>query len=202
MKLCGVCGSPNSAPPRVFCALLCVLFAAGCAPRTAQNAGEIKFAGVATVRSSAAPARRAKMIWTRFQDGGLPRDTVDIKTPFGITQARLEIDADGMRILVGGRDAKTENAAPDVREWLESLPPPHSIGYWLAGESDPAYSAREIFVPGEPGVGRIHQHEWEVEYAERDENGRPSRIRMRPRTPPPLLPDAEAEVWITKWLAK
>lgn len=153
------------------------------------------------MRAADAPTRRARMVWTRFLDGdGTSRDTADIKTPFGTTHARLEIDADGMQILVGGRPAQTANAAPDLQAWLNVLPPPHSIGYWLAGESDPAYSTREVFVPHEPGIGRITQHEWEVEYAERDKDGRPSRILMRP--PTLQLPDAEAEVRITRWLTK
>ena len=194
MKLCGACGLPISA-------LLCASFAAGCATRAAPEA-EVKFAGVVTVRSSASPARRARIVWARSPNGGAPRDTVDIKTPFGITQARLAIDAEGMQILIGGREAETENAAPDLRRWLELLPPPHSIGYWLSGESDPAYSAREIFVPGVPGIGRIEQHEWEVEYAERDGDGRPSRVKLRPQTPAARLPDAEAEIRIVRWLTK
>ena len=202
MKLCGACKSPISA-------LFLAAALAGCAPPfapppdIASETATIKFAGVVIVQSSDSAARKARIVWTRIAaTNELPRDTADIKTPLGTTQARLAIDASGMQIEVGGRPAKMADAAPDLRKWLDALPPPHSIGYWLAGASDPAYSTREIFAANAPGIVRLQQHDWEAEYAERDSKGRPLRILMRPLSPLPELPGAEAEVRIAKWLSE
>lgn len=199
MKLCGVCGLSISA-------FLCAVFAAGCAPRAAllspSAVAEMKLIGAVVVRSDSVPARRANIVWTRFAaNGGTPRDAVDIKTPLGTTISRLEIDADGMQIFIDGKSADVGDGSPVLRRWLEILPPPHSLGYWLVGESDPDYSAREVLIPGASAIARIYQHEWEVEFAERDDSGRPSRIKMRPQLSPPDFPGAEAEVRIREWLA-
>lgn len=206
MKLCGVCGLPTNAFWAAAVAAVAV-FAAGCAPIVAplqqeEPATVIKLTAVVVIRSAVAPARKAKIIWTRArQSGGIWRDSADIKTPFGTTHARLEIDESGMQIFVGGGLADLENAAPDVRLWLDGLPPPQSIGFWLAGESDPDYSTREIFAPQIAGIVRIQQHNWEAEY-ERDEAGFPARILLRPLSPLAELPEAEAEVRILRRAAE
>ena len=202
MKLCGVCKFLISAS---------LVFAAGCAPQVvappdiaaeSSERAAIKLFGAIVIRSSAGPARKARFVWTRFaNENESPRDVADIKTPFGTTQARLEIDSDGMEILIGGQPADEKNAAPDLRAWLRSLPPPHSVGYWLAGEPDPAHPFRELFAANDSAAVRIHQHGWEAEYAERDEDGRPLRIVLRPLSPLPELPGALAEVRIIRRLS-
>ena len=192
MKLCGVCGLPISA-------LLCVFFVSGCAGLRAgispPPAAEMKLTGVIVARSDATPARRTKVVWTRFPartKNESPRDTVDIKTPLGTTSARLEIDANGIQIFSGGKQMAIDDTDPALRRWLKILPPPHSLGRWLS----------ELSAAGASDSARVYRDSWAVEVVTRDESGRPAHIKMRPQTPAPDLPGAEVEFRIREWLAR
>ncbi|MBE8158823.1 MAG: outer membrane lipoprotein LolB [Betaproteobacteria bacterium] len=194
MKLCAVCKSGISA-------LWAALLLSGCAAVTAvtavQEPAGIKMSAAAEVHADGMPSRRARLTWARI--GG--RDIVEIKTPLGTTQAKIVIDDGGAKIHTGGREMLPEEAGGEVARWLKLLPPPHSIGYWLLGKSDPGYSAHEIFVPGKQGISRIIQHGWEIVYAGRGEDGRPARIEFRADAPDSAgaAKNARAEVKISKW---
>ena len=56
--------------------------------------------------------------------------------------------------------------------------PVRALGFWLAGESDPSSDTREVTAPGGT-VRQIHQHGWEIVYAERDAGGNPKRIEAK-----------------------
>lgn len=162
-----------------------------------KETAEMKLVAVATVRSASAPVRRAKIVWTRFSSLAGGYDAADLQTPLGTTQARLEVRADGMRIFVGGEEVDAKDAGAEVQRWLAVLPPPRSFGYWLAGKSDPDYPTRELLAVGVAGVVKIYQHEWEVEFVERGEDGYPLHLKMRPQS---SASAAEVEVRIRKWL--
>ena len=171
-----------------------------------SEATRIKVAAVLTIvpADKNQPGRRVRLIWERVfenqqQEGGdvlQARDIVEIKNPFGNTQARLENDSGGLQISIAGRAAD----GGETRRLLAMLPPPEALGYWLLGASEPGHSTREIFIPGAPGAGRIVQHGWEVIYEERDDEGRPRRIVLRPEDSSAAAVD-EATLKITQWLA-
>ncbi len=169
MKRCAVC--------RLRINALCALLLAGCAPpppQPAQPAG-VKISGIATIRADGRPARRARLSWERT-DG---RDIVEIKTPLGTTQTQIVMERDEIIFFSGGREIPLRETGGEMQNWLLILPPPQSLGYWLLGAPDPNYSARETFIPDKIGAARIFQHGWEIEYAERGEDGRPARIELR-----------------------
>lgn len=101
-----------------------------------------------------------------------------------------------MQLFIGGK--LTSEPPPEAQQWLDILPPPSSIGYWLLGGADPGYSVREVIAIDYAGVSRLYQHDWEVIFEKRDEEGRPVRIRLRAADGP--LPGAEAVVEIARWL--
>ena len=172
-----------------------------------SEATRIKVAAVLTIvpADKNQPGRRVRLIWERVfenqqQEGGdvlQARDIVEIKNPFGNTQARLENDSGGLQISIAGRAAD----GGETRRLLAMLPPPEALGYWLLGASEPGHSTREIFIPGAPGAGRIVQHGWEVIYEERDDEGRPRRIVLRPEDSSAAAAVDEATLKITQWLA-
>lgn len=191
MKQYAVCKSGISA-------LGAALFFAGCAPVPAlRTPAGVKVSAVAAVHADGMPSRRARLTWERI--GG--RDVAEIKTPLGTSRARVVIEDGDAAVFAGGKQIPPEETGAEVNRWLKLLPPPQSFGYWLLGESDPAYSSRETFTADKPGVGRIMQHGWEIIYAERDEEGRPARIELRADAPdsPGAAQNARAEVKIFKW---
>ena len=177
--------------------LLCATLMSACAtlPPYVELSQHAKFVGVATIRSPDSPARRAKLTWERVSNGDVRTDITEIKTPLGTTQARLTMDKNNIKIEVGGRVVDSDELQGEAKKWTEMLPPGDSVGYWMLGKPDPDYSARETIIPGEQGVSRIYQHDWEIEYVERDEDGLPLRIILRAPEP-----DNEAEIKIVKWL--
>ena len=180
LKLCGGCKLTN----KIFGLTLFLL--AGCAsftttPPTWQlTTATDKFSAIATIHTEGQATRQARLTWERYRTDDMPLDVVNIKTPFGTTQARLEIDGTRMDIIIGGQIVSAARLHPQIQHWLRILPPPGSIGYWLHGESDPNYSTHEILIPGTAGISHIIQHEWHINYEMRDDAGRPASILIQP----------------------
>lgn len=199
MKPCDGCGltfNRRRAARAAACAAVLSLLA-GCAGvfDPVLPPASAKFFAAARASADGLPLRRARLTWERVSGDDGPLDVVEVKTPLGITQTRASISRD---------EASFKGASPAGREWdawSAMLPPPHSIGYWLAeGRPDPAYSADQSFADGSSSeVARIYQHGWEIIYDERDELQRPIAVRMRRVGEMPVR--AEINVRILKWLA-
>lgn len=158
-----------------------------------------------------AAVQRLRLTWARLTASARVQDIIEVKGVLGNTRARFEIvdDAVGkISLKIVGLRAEQESEA---RRALALLPPPRSLGYWLSGKPDPAYSAVETLAVGAPGLSRIVQHGWEVQYESFDTDGRPLRLMLREATAVSLpgvtaldaLPPPEAEVLveIKQWLS-
>lgn len=192
MKLLNACRWLNKTS-LLFCAAS--LSACATIPPYVEPSKHVKFTAVVTLRSPDSPARRARVTWERIWNHNVHTDITEVKTPLGTTQARLTIDDSDAKIEIRGYPASVHELDDEAQKWVEMLPPGSSIGDWLLGHTDPDYSARETIIPGEIGIKRIYQHHWEIEYAERDEDGNPAVIVLHPPEE-----DYEVEVKIVKWL--
>lgn len=185
-------------------ALLAACALPAVAPLVADEV-QIKIVGVLTVKSGDQPVRRLRLTWERvFYNAGV-RDIVEVKSPLGNTQGRLQSDAGGVTVVVAGREPAESSPLGNL---LRKLPPPKSMGYWLLGASDPDYSTRELFVPGSVGVRQIIQHGWQITYSQRDDEGRPLLIELRRSAAAAeqdeksgaAASDIEATMEIVRWL--
>lgn len=157
-----------------------VLLLSGCGigippPELAAPRPVYAIAGKIAARAENAPARAVAFEWRRLRTAEGHVDSAAF-TRHGVTVARLIVSPEKVEVQTArGKVLEGENLSA---EHLGIPVPVRALGFWLAGESDPSSSTRELTAPG-GAVQRIYQHGWEIFYAERDSAGRPRRIEAK-----------------------
>ena len=137
-------------------------------------------------------AKQFSIVWTRLLRGEEVHDNVLVKNPLGATEARLTRSPHQAVLERQGKKTTAENAAALSQQMLGYALPIDSFGYWIVGVSNPYYSTSEKILPGGEII-EILQNDWEVDYAERDDDNRPKKINLNSAT-------ARIEVDVKKWL--
>ena len=152
---------------------LTALTLVGCAAYVSEApTARAKLAATVIIKAAQKPTRKARIIWERAAEF----DIIEIKNPLGSTVAQLKINVHSGDILLNNRPLETQNLSAEARDWLDILPPPQSIGYWLLGQSDPNYFTRETRSTKATGIAAIRQHDWQVIYQQHNEAGLPISI--------------------------
>ena len=164
----------------LFCAPLwaAALLFSGCAlspPASESPRPLYVVAGKIAARPEGAPARAVSFEWRRLQTASGHLDSATFSR-HGVTVARMTVSPEKVEVHTArGKILRGENLPA---EHLGIVVPLRALGFWLAGESDPLHSTRELTDPGGM-IRRISQHGWEIEFAARDENGNPIRIEAK-----------------------
>ena len=159
-------------------ALAGAVLVSGCAvspPRLESPRPLYVVAGKIAARPEGGAARAVSFEWRRLQTENGLLDSATF-TRHGVTVARMTVSPDKVEVhTASGKILRGEDLPA---EHLGIAVPLRALGFWLAGESDPAHSTRELTDPGGM-IRRISQHGWEIEFAARDDGGNPTRIEAR-----------------------
>ena len=155
-----------------------VLLLSGCGlspPELAAPRPVYFIAGKIAARPDDAPARAVSFEWRRLQTATGHLDSA-VFSRHGVTVARMVVSPE--KVEVRTASGKVFNGENLSAEHFGIPVPVRALGFWLAGESAPSSDTRELTDPGGT-IRQIHQHDWELVYAERDAGGNPRRIEAK-----------------------
>lgn len=99
-------------------------------------------------------------------------DELNVKSPLGTTLARLQRDAQGVRLQADGQLRTADNVETLTREVLGWPLPLSNLAWWARGQA----------APGEPAVGeadgRLTQQGWLIRHAADAASGAPRRLEL------------------------
>ena len=137
--------------------------------------------------------RRFFITWQRQQVQGGTDDKVEIKTPFGSTQARLHFTPQQARLEYQNKTV-TDTRADRLVQRIVGYPLPlPAFAYWITGSVVPDVAA-EVSHNSNGAINSINQYKWIIRYLSRYPDGAPEKIIFSDQR------GIKVQVHIRRWL--